>query len=123
LRGIHHQQRAFAGQRPVDLIGKVNVAGRVDQVQLVDLAIVGRVVEAHRLRLDGDAALALDVHRIENLLLHLALGKAPADLDQPVGQRRLAVVDVRHDGKIADVRGVCHGLACGSSALTRQADK
>jgi hypothetical protein len=99
------------------------VAGRVDQVQLIDLAIVGLVVEAHGLRLDGDAALALDVHRVENLLLHLALGQAPADLDQPVGQRRLAVVDVRHDGKIANVRGVCHALAFRSSALTRQADK
>jgi hypothetical protein len=29
--------------------------------------------------------------------------KAAATLDQAVGQRRLAVVDVRNDGKISDV--------------------
>ena len=34
LAGIDHQQRAFAGrQRPRDLIGEVDMAGRVDQVE------------------------------------------------------------------------------------------
>ena len=44
------------------------MAGRVDQVEDVVLAVVGVVVEAHGLRLDGDAALALDVHVVEHLL-------------------------------------------------------
>ena len=48
------------------------MAGRVDQVEDVVLAVAGRVVQPHRLRLDGDAALALDVHGIEHLRRHLA---------------------------------------------------
>ena len=36
LRGVHHQQRAFAGlQAARDFVGKIHVAGRVDQVELV----------------------------------------------------------------------------------------
>ncbi len=104
LARVDDQQRAFAGgERAVDLVGEVHVAGRIDQVEDVVLAVARLVVQAHRLGLDGDAALALDIHRIENLLHHFAIGEAAGDLDQPIGKRRLAVVDMRHDGKVADV--------------------
>ena len=44
LRGIDYQQRAFAcGQRARDLVGKIYVAGSVDQVELINLAILRRV--------------------------------------------------------------------------------
>ena len=86
------------------------MAGRVHQVEDVELAVLGAVVEADRLRLDGDAALALDVHRIEHLRAHLALGEGAADLDQTVGEGRLAVVDMGDDGEVADVR---RGRSCG----------
>ena len=79
------------------------MAGGIDQVQVVDLAILRLVLQRGGLRLDGDAALLLDVHRVEHLGLHVALGQAAATLDQAVCQRRLAVVDVRDDGKITDV--------------------
>ena len=52
---------------------------------------------------DGDAALALQVHRIEHLRHHFALRKRAGDFQQAVGQRRFAVVDVRNDREIADV--------------------
>ena len=40
LGGVDDEQRALAGrQRARDLIGEVDVAGRVDQVQLVGLAV------------------------------------------------------------------------------------
>ena len=103
LRGIDHQQRAFAGgQRARHFVGKVDVAGGIDQVQAVDLAVLRLVGERGGLRLDGDAALLFQVHGIEHLRLHLALGQAAAKLDQAVGQRGLAVVDVGDDGEIAD---------------------
>ena len=79
------------------------MAGRVDQVEHVVLAVARPVVEPHGLRLDGDAALALDIHGIEHLLDHLALGEAAGRLDQPVGERRLAVVDMGDDGEVADI--------------------
>ena len=77
LARIDHQQRALAsGEAAVHLIGEIDMARRVDQVQLVELAVLGAIVEAHGLRLDGDAALALDIHGIEHLLLHLPRGEA-----------------------------------------------
>jgi hypothetical protein len=39
-------------------------------VQLVGLAVARGVVDAHRLRLDRDAALALEIHRVEQLGAH-----------------------------------------------------
>ena len=106
LAGVDHQQGTFAGrQRPRDFVGEVDMAGRVHQVEDVILAVLGVVGEADRLRLDGDAALALDVHGIEHLLLarHFAVGEAAGHLDQTVGQRRFAMVDMGDDGEIADV--------------------
>jgi hypothetical protein len=53
--------------------------------------------------LDRDALLALEVHRVEELLLHLALLDRLRVLEQAVGKGRLAVVDVRDDAEVADV--------------------
>ena len=77
--------------------------GRVDEIQLVGLAVARLVLQRSRLRLDGDAALALQVHGVEHLLGHLAVRQAAAALDEAVGKRRLAVVDVRDDREVADV--------------------
>src|SRR5690606_24875230 len=66
LRGVDHQQRALAGgERAGDLVGEVHVAGRVDEVQHVVLAVAGVIFEPDCVGLDGDAALALDIHGIE----------------------------------------------------------
>jgi hypothetical protein len=78
------------------------VSGRVDQVELVGLAVARLVGQRGGLRLDRDAALALQVHGVQHLLAHLAVGEAAATLDEAVGQRRLAVIDVGDDRKIAD---------------------
>ena len=104
LRGVHHQQCALAGrQRAADLIAEVHVAGGVDEVEGVGLAVQRRVLHAHGLGLDGDAALALQLHGVENLLDHLALFKNTRHLQQAVGQRALAVVDVGDDAEVADM--------------------
>ena len=77
LRRIHHQQRAFARlQAARDFVGEIDVAGRVDQVELIDLAVLGLVIQAHGVGFDGDAALALQVHGVEHLLHHFALATA-----------------------------------------------
>jgi hypothetical protein len=90
LRGVHHQQRAFAGlQAARNLVGEIHVAGRIDQVELVQVAVVGAVVQAHGVGLDGDAALALQVHGVEHLLHHFALRERAGDLQQAVRQRDL----------------------------------
>jgi hypothetical protein len=58
------------------------------------------------LGLDGDPALALDVHLVEELLDQLALRQGPRELEDAIGQRALAVVDVRDDREVADAGGV-----------------
>jgi hypothetical protein len=84
------------------------VPGRVDQVELVVLAIAGRVEDTHRLGLDRDPALALEVHAVEQLGAHRPRVDGVRELEDPVGQRRLAVVDVGDDREVADVCLVGH---------------
>ena len=104
LACVDHKERALAGgERARHLIGEVDVARGIHEVENIELAVLRPVFEPDRLRLDGDAALALDVHRIEHLLDHLALGHGSGLLDEPVGERRLAVVDMGDDGEVADI--------------------
>ena len=49
------------------------MAGRVDQVEFVGLAVARLVLHADGPGLDGDPLLALEVHRVEDLAHHLAL--------------------------------------------------
>ena len=79
------------------------MARRVDQVQVVNLAIARLVLQRGGLRLDGYPPLFLDVHRVKHLLAHLTVRQAAATRDEPIGQRGLAVVNMGDDGKISDV--------------------
>jgi hypothetical protein len=85
-------------------------------VQDVVAAVVGRPRHPHVLRLDGDAALALDVHLVEVLRAHLPPVDHAGQLQHPVGQRRLAVVDVRDDAEVADSPLVGGGAGVGGHA-------
>jgi len=98
LGGVDDQDRAFAGgQGPADLVGEVDVPGGVHQVEDIGLAVGGLVGQAHGLRLDGDPALLLDVHVVQDLGAHLARGQAAGRLDQPIRERGFSVVNVSHD--------------------------
>jgi len=54
------------------------------------------------MRLDRDAPLALEIHRVEHLGFHFAGLQGPGELEEPIGERRFPVIDVRDDGKIPD---------------------
>ena len=115
LRRIDQQQHALArGQGPRDFVVEIDVAGRVDQVEHVLLA-VERVVDGRAVGLDGDAHLAFEVHVVEELLAHLALLDGPGGDENAVGQRAFAVVDVGDDAEVADAGAVEHarGLSLG----------
>ena len=118
LRGVDDEQRALAGgERARDLVGEVDVPGRIDQVQRVHVALV-LPEHAHGLGLDRDAALALEIHRVEQLRAHLAGRHGVRDLEDAVGERRLAVVDVRDDREVAGEfqAHTSHGRRCGLGA-------
>src|SRR5258708_321884 len=57
-------------------------------------------MEADAFCLDGDAALALEVHGIEDLFVHFALRERAGHFEQAVGERGFAVIDVRDDAEI-----------------------
>jgi hypothetical protein len=80
------------------------VARGVDEVH-----DVVAVVEPDRLELDGDAPLPLEVHRVEVLVAHVPGIDGAAQLEDPVGQRRLAVVDVGDDRDVADAIEIHRG--------------
>ena len=94
--GVEHRDRAVEhAQRTLDLDGEVDVAGRVDDVDPVALPLAGG-----GRRGDRDAALALLDHpvHLRGALVDLAdlVGLAGVVQD-PLGRRGLARVDVRHD--------------------------
>src|SRR5207248_11101346 len=66
-------------------------------VDLVGVAVVSLVEHADGLRLDRDPALALEIQLIEHLLDHVPWRDRARVLEETVGQRRLAVIDVRDD--------------------------
>ena len=112
LGGIDHEKGPLAGgEASAHLIGEIHMAGRVHQVELIDLPVLRLVAEADGLRLDGDAPLALELHVVEDLVGHLAVGERAGGLDQPVGQGGFPVVDMGDDREVADMveRRVSHG--------------
>ena len=109
LKRIDQQHGPFAAhERPRNLVVKIDVPRRIDQVELVLLPVV-RVLHRNGMGLDRDAALALQRHVVEQLLLHVAAAHGAGDFQQPIGQRALAVVDVGDDREVTDVFRIGHG--------------
>jgi hypothetical protein len=63
-------------------------------------------MKANTFRFDGDAALALKVHRVEHLLGHLARRKRAGEFEQTIGKRGLAMINVRDDAEISYELGI-----------------
>src|SRR5690606_40178378 len=80
----------------------------IHQAQFISFAILRGIVKPDSLRLDRNTTLALDIHVIKHLLTHLACGKAPSMLDQPVRQRRFAVVNMCDDREITNMGAFSH---------------
>ena len=100
-RAVDHRQDAL------DLAAEIGVAGRVDDI---DAHVLPH--DRGRLGENGDAALALEIVRIHDPLGDaLVLAERARLLEQPVDERRLAVVDVGDDGDVAKLHGV--GLSNG----------
>ena len=106
----HHHRPVEHAQRALDLDGEVDVAGGVDQVQLVVAPLDGGGG-----RRDGDAALALLRHPVHLGLavVHLAdLVDASGVEQEPLADGGLAGVDVRDHPDVAGAGEL--GLLCDS---------
>ena len=100
LERVDDEQAAVGHlQDALDLAAEVSVARGVDDV---DLGVV--VADRDVLREDGDAAFPLLVVGVEDPLCDLlVVSEDVCGLQQPVHERRLAVVDVGDDRDVADV--------------------
>src|SRR5262249_9888489 len=99
---IDNQERAFARrERPRNFVGKIDMAGRVEKIQSISLSVFRAISHRYRMRLDRDPPFALEIHRIEQLILLLALVNCPRALEQSIRQRGLAVINVRDDTEVA----------------------
>ena len=116
LGGVdHHHRRIDGSERAVGVLGKVLVAGGVEQVE--DAA---GGLEGHDRGDDRNATLALDAHPVGARLTAVGLGahlagklNRAAEQQHLFGQRRLAGVGVRNDRESAPARdGVrfSHGI-------------
>ena len=74
----------------------------IDEVENVLLTIRRFVIHACGLELDRDPPLPLQLHVVEELLLHVPIGHRAGVLQQPVSQRRFAVVNMGNDAEISD---------------------
>ena len=107
LGGVHHQHGPFTGgQRPGHLVVKVHMAGGVDQIEDVVLPVLGGVHQGDRVGLDGDAPFPFQVHVVQQLVFHLPQRHRLGQLQNPVGQGGLAVVNVGHNAEIANFASI-----------------
>ena len=102
LSGVHDEERSFAGRQATrHFVGKIDVSRRIEQVKPIVVPVLRVIVHCDRMRLYCDATFALEIHRIEQLVLFVAFGDCSGAIEQAVGQGSLTVVDVRDDAKIA----------------------
>ena len=87
---------------------KVNMPGRVDQIQLVFLAIQ-RVVDGDGTGFDRNTTLSFDFQVVQNLFTEFALRNRPAFQQQLVRKSTFAVVDMGNDRKITNKPLIKHG--------------
>src|SRR4051812_23405518 len=92
---------------------------RIDQVQLISLSVPRLVHHADRVRLDRDSALALKVHSVKHLFLHLPSRQRARKLQHAVGKRAFPMVDMGDDREITDELGFHELSLSGTSLLAR----
>ena len=99
LRGIHDEQRPFAGRDGArHLVREVHMSRRVDEVQDIFFAFVF-IFHLDGMALDGDTAFAFQVHIVQ----HLSFGDlyGMCKFQQTVCQCRFPVVNVGYDTKVS----------------------
>ena len=118
--GRVHQQEAAVGhlEDALDFAAEVGVAGRVDEVDAIGLAVRRQEADGAVLAQNGDAALAFERVGIHDEMMLTAFqffqftgAKVAGLLEQIVHQSRLAVIDVGDNCDITDIRSF-HCLDC-----------
>ena len=87
------------------------MTGSINEIEGVILAVLGMIAQIHRPGLDGNAPLPLNIHIVQQLILHIPAGNRFGVLQNPVRQSGFAVVNVCDYRKIANIiASCCHKL-------------
>ena len=78
----------------------------VNDIELIGNPVLRIKKKRHALGLDSDTSFLLNIHRIEHLVLHFAVGQAATQLDKAIGQGRFPVIDMGNNREISDMRGI-----------------
>jgi hypothetical protein len=68
---------------------------------------------------NGNAAFALQIHSVQDLVPEIPVAYETGVLDETIGQGGLAVIDVGYDAKVS---GLAHGPPVRERAATRRFD-
>ena len=83
LSRVDDEQRTLAGRQAARyFVSEIDVPGGVDQIELILFAVLGSVAQADRTGLDGNTALALEVHAVENLIGFLPRADRAGEFEQ-----------------------------------------
>ena len=77
------------------------MAGSIDKVKYVFFSVISLIDRTYGLGFDGDSSLPFKLHIVKDLLLHLSCGKQTRFLNDTVGKRGLAVIDMGNYAKIS----------------------
>ena len=109
LSCINNEKRTLAGvERTRHLVVEVNVSGGIYEVERIDLTVLCLVLNSDGSRLYRYSALTLEVHVVEQLLLHVAHGNRSRLLKQSIRERAFSMVDMSYNRKVSYQFLFCH---------------
>ena len=88
------------------------MAGCINQVENISLAILRLIVQPDSLCLDGNATLAFNIHIVEHLLGHVTQGNGIRILNQAVSESRFPMVNMGNNRKIPNFVTTWVSAAC-----------
>lgn len=77
------------------------MAGSINQIERILFSLIG-IIHLDSMALNGNTTLPLQVHIIQQLILHIAISHGAGKLQEAISQRTLTVVYVRNDAEIPD---------------------
>ena len=77
--------------------------GCINQVKIIGVPVFCGIGETDGLAYNSDAAFALNVHRIEDLIFKIPLRNNIGGFDQAIRQRGFAVINMGNDTEVSDI--------------------
>ncbi|OAV71736.1 hypothetical protein Barb7_03162 [Bacteroidales bacterium Barb7] len=103
LCGVHNEQSTLTGGNGAGhFVGEIHMSRRINQIQRIGFAVF-HVIHLYGMALDGNAALALQIHIVQHLRLHVFGINGFGGFKQAVCQGTFAVIYMSDDTEITDI--------------------